>query len=142
MLEKAGASLPKRDSIDARIVDEVRGGYATYEGETYKRNARVSEPSKTTGIIDSPADVGGWPELKSLPAAPDSDGDGMLDEWEKEHGLSPNDASDGPQDRDKDGYTNVEEYLNGTNPTVFVDYTKPGNNIDTAGWHCRWSAAW
>ena len=142
VLEKAGASLPKRDSIDARIVDEVRGGYATYEGETYKRNARVSDPSKTTGIIDSPADVGGWPELKSLPAAPDSDGDGMLDEWEKEHGLSPNDASDGPQDRDKDGYTNVEEYLNGTNPTVFVDYTKPGNNIDTAGWHCRWSAAW
>ena len=33
-----------------------------------------------------------------------------------------------PQDKDKDGYTNVEEYLNGTDPTVFVDYTKPENN--------------
>lgn len=26
--------------------------------------------------------------------------------------LNPNDAADGPQDRDADGYTNVEEYLN------------------------------
>ena len=131
VLEKAGASLPKRDHIDARIVDEVRGGYATYEGETYKRYARVSDPSKKTGIIDTPADVGGWPELNSLPASPDGDGDGMPDEWEKKHGLNPNDASDGPLDKDKDGYTNIEEYLNGTEPAVFVDYTKPENNINT-----------
>ena len=130
VLEKAGASF-SRDSIDARIVDEVRGGYATYEGDTYKKNTRVSDPSKKTGIIDSPADVGGWPELKSLPAPTDTDGDGMPDEWEKKHGLNPNDASDGPQDKDKDGYTNIEEYLNGTEPTVFVDYTKPANNINT-----------
>ena len=131
VLEKAGATLPKRDRVDARIVDEVRGGYATYEGEAYKKKARVSDPSKKTGIIDSPADVGGWPELKSLPAPPDSDSDGMPDEWEKKYGLNPNDASDGPQDKDEDGYTNIEEYLNGTNPTVFVDYTKPENNINT-----------
>ncbi len=131
VLEKAGASLPNRDSIDARIVDEVRGGYATYEGETYKKNARVADPSKMTGIIDSPADVGGWPALPSLPAPPDSDDDGMPDEWEKKHGLNPNDTADGPQDKDKDGYTNVEEYLNGTDPTVFVAYTKAENNINT-----------
>ena len=133
VLEKAGASLPNRDSIDARIVDEVRGGYATYEGAAYKKNARVSDPSKKTGIIDTPADVGGWPELKSLPAPADSDGDGMPDEWETKYGLNPNDASDGSQDKDKDGYTNVEEYLNGTDPTVSVDYTKPENNINTLG---------
>ena len=100
VLEKAGAFLPKRDSVDARIVNEVRGGYATYEGDAYKKNARVSDPSKKTGIIDFPADVGGWPELKSLPAPPDSDSDGMPDEWEKKYGLNPNDASDGPQDKD------------------------------------------
>jgi len=130
VLEKAGSSL-SRDSIDARIVDEVRGGYATYEGKTYKKNACVSDASKKTGIIDSPADVGGWPELKSLPASPDSDGDGMPDEWEKKHGLNPNDASDGPKDKDQDGYTNIEEYLNGTAPTMFIDYTKAENNINT-----------
>ncbi len=31
----------------------------------------------------------------------------------------------------KDGYTSIEEYLNGTDPTVFIDYTKPENNINT-----------
>ena len=112
-------------------MDEVRGGYATYEGAAYKKDNRVSDPSKKTGIIDTPADVGGWPELKSLPAPADTDGDGMPDEWEKKHGLNPNDASDGPQDKDKDGYTNIEEYLNGTDPTVFIDYTKAENNINT-----------
>ena len=75
--------------------------------------------------------MGGWPELKSLPAPPDSDGDGMADEWESKFGLDPKNAGDNSQDNDKDGYTNFEEFLNGTDPTVFVDYTKPGNNINT-----------
>jgi hypothetical protein len=30
-----------------------------------------------------------------------------------------------------DGYTDVEEYLNGTDPTHFVDYTLPEKNINT-----------
>jgi len=52
--------------------------------------------------------------LASLPAfanAKDSDKDGMPDVWEKNHGLDPNDPSDGNADRDGDGYTNLEEYL-------------------------------
>ena len=36
VLEKAGASI-RRDSIDVRIMDEVRGGYATYEGTAHKK---------------------------------------------------------------------------------------------------------
>lgn len=122
VLDNVGATLPKRDSVDARIIEEVRGGYATYEGATYKKNNRVSDNSKKTGMIDSQTDVGGWPELKSLPAPLDTDGDGMPDEWELRFGLNPKDASDGPQDKDGDGYTNLEEYLNGTDPTEFVDY--------------------
>jgi hypothetical protein len=31
---------------------------------------------------------------------------------------------------DGDGYTNIEEYLNGTDPTQYVDYRKPMNNRD------------
>ena len=41
------------------------------------------------------------------------------------------DAGDASRDKDGDGYTNLEEYLNGIDPTVFVDYTKPENNINT-----------
>ena len=130
VLESVGASLPKRDAIDARIVDETRNGYATYEGDTYKNKQRVPDESRKCGIIDSQTDVGGWPELKSLPAPIDSDADGMPDEWEKRYGFDPQDASDTSKDTDNDGYTNIEEYLNGTDPTEFVDYTKSKNNVN------------
>jgi len=63
-------------------------------------------------LIDSQSEVGGWPELRSLPAPLDSDHDGMPDDWEKAHGLNPNDPSDRNGTRD-DGYTNLEKYLNG-----------------------------
>ncbi len=131
VLDNVGASLPKRDTVDVRIVDETRNGYATYEGVTYKNKNRVPDKSKKCGIIDSQTDVGGWPELKSLPAPLDSDGDGMPDEWEKRYGLDPRDASNASKDKDSDGYTNIEEYLNGIDPTEFVDYTKPENNVNT-----------
>ena len=32
------------------------------------------------------------------------------------------------RDNDGDGYTNIEEYLNGTDPSVSIDYTRPENN--------------
>ncbi len=110
VLEQVGCFLPQRDAVDARLIEEVRNGSATHG-----RN----------GIIDKPEDVGGWPELKSIPAPADSDGDGMPDEWESRHGFDPADASDNATDQDGDGYTNVEEYLNATDPTEFVDYTRP-----------------
>ena len=51
------------------------------------------------------------------------------------HGLNPNDSSDANEDADKDGYTNLEECLNGTDPRQYVDYRDPNNNVDalTAG---------
>ena len=131
VLRNAGATLPKRDAIDLRIVEETRRGETTYEGTGYKRDKEVADPSKPSGIIDSPDDVGGWPELASLPAPRDSDRDGLPDEWEEQFGLDPNAAADSSGDQDEDGYTAIEEYLNGTDPTEFVDYTLPENNINT-----------
>ena len=60
---------------------------------------------------------------KSAPAPADSDGDGMPDEWEVSSSSIRRTLPTAPQDKDEDGYTNLEEYLNGTDPTVFVDYT-------------------
>jgi pectate lyase len=111
VLENAGAIYPKRDKIDSRIVEEVKGGYATYEGAFYKRQQKVKDPEKKSGIIDSPIDVGGWPELKGIPAPVDSDHDGMPDAWEIAKKLDPNN----PEDRNKiapDGYTYLEKYIN------------------------------
>jgi hypothetical protein len=36
----------------------------------------------------------------------------MPDKWEAIVGLNPNDANDSRGDRDGDGYTNIEEYIN------------------------------
>ena len=37
----------------------------------------------------------------------------MPDVWENNNGLNPNSSADGNQDRNGDGYTNIEEYING-----------------------------
>ncbi len=97
VLDHVGCSLPKRDKVDADIIDDVIHGTAKYGDK---------------GIIDSPSDVGGWPELKSTKAPADSDHDGMPDKWEKKNGLNPNDASD-RNIVTEDGYTMLEKYLNG-----------------------------
>lgn len=92
VLSGAGCRVPARDSVDLRIVSDVRNG--------------------TGRIIDHPEDAGGYPEIRGGQAALDSDHDGMPDEWEASHRLNPNDASDGSIDADGDGYTSVEDYLN------------------------------
>ena len=71
------------------------------------------------------------PEYKTGPAPADSDHDGMPDDWETKRGLDPQDAKDGSLDKDGDGYTNVEEWLNATDPTEKIDYTKSENNVNT-----------
>ena len=71
----------------------------------------INHKQNETNNINSPGDVGGWPELKSEPAPPDSDHDGIPDEWEKANGLDPHDASD-RNNFAANGYTMLEEYLN------------------------------
>ena len=102
VLEKAGCSL-HRDAIDARIVTEVEGT-ATHGGYTY-----TGSKSGTKGIIDSPSDVGGWPELKFDDTIVDTDKDGIPDEWETKYGLNPN-YSDAHRQSLVSGYSNLEVY--------------------------------
>ena len=63
------------------------------------------------GIIDTQADAGGWPEYKSAEPPPDRDHDGIPDEWERKHGLNPDDSADGARDSG-DGYTYLEKSVN------------------------------
>ncbi len=46
----------------------------------------------------------------------DSDGDGMPDEWERKYDLNPQDPADAELDSDEDGFSNAQEYADGTNP--------------------------
>jgi hypothetical protein len=138
---QAGATRPRRDRVDERVIRMVRTGKVTAKAGSevedslshagYSKEA-VAELIRLIplGIITSPSQVGGYPEYQGEPYK-DSDGDGMPGDWEKKHGLNPNDPTDTAKDLDGDGYTNIEEFINGTDPTRFVDYPRLENNIDS-----------
>lgn len=46
----------------------------------------------------------------------DTDGDGLPDSWESANNLDTSNPTDAALDSDNDGYSNLEEYYNGTNP--------------------------
>ena len=101
VLAYGGASY-KRDSHDTDIADDVNNGTAKYTGSGNK-----------PGFINSQDDAGGWPVLNSETAPADSDGDGMPDAWETEHGLNPNANDANLYNLDsKRYYTNLEVYCN------------------------------
>ncbi len=136
VLANAGATWPKRDAVDIRVTNTVRTGTInplkdvnTDQVPVFKYR-RAAVDSYKIGVITDISQVGGYPEYKGKPRK-DSDGDGMPDSWERTFGLDPNDPSDATKDCNGDGYTNIEKYINGINPTVKVDWTDPANNHDT-----------
>ena len=135
VLEQGGASLPKRDAVDARMIKQIKTGKIFYAKDAREHQPkyvkrRLPADSYKQGIITDPQQVGGLPEYKGKPYQ-DSDKDGMPDKWEVKYGLNPNDASDASSDLSGDGYTNIEKYINGIDPTVKVDWTNLENNYDT-----------
>jgi pectate lyase len=92
VLDRAGATAPGRDAVDLRVIEQVRSGRGR--------------------VINSQDDVGGWPTYASGTPPADEDRDGMPDAWERGRGLDPANPSDARGDRDADGYTNLEEFLN------------------------------
>ncbi|GLB49617.1 polysaccharide lyase [Neptunitalea sp. Y10] len=136
VLENVGANVPKRDEVDERIIKQVKTGKIdtkdgmemTIGGEFIHRRLPVDAYKK--GIIVSPEQVGGYPDYKGKPYK-DSDNDGIPDRWEKKYGLNPYDSSDANKDLNGDGYTNIEKYFNGIDPTDRIDWTNMTNNVDT-----------
>ncbi len=116
VLTNAGANLPKRDAVDTRVIAQVKTGKIAYKEDVQLptsqfKHRRLPIDSYKNGIITDINQVGGYPVYQGTPYK-DSDNDGMPDTWETTHGLNPKDATDASKDRDKDGYTNIEEFLN------------------------------
>ena len=92
-LKYSGCSL-ERDLVDERFIQTIL--------------------NNTGKIIASQRELGGWDFYEEIqrPADWDTDNDGMPDNWEKENKLDPSNPDDRNGDADKDGFTNLEEYLN------------------------------
>ncbi|MFH6957169.1 polysaccharide lyase family 1 protein [Flavobacterium aquidurense] len=118
VLSDVGANQPFFDKHDKRIVEETLKGTYTYKGSK----------SGLGGMIDNEADAGGWPNFatESRPADWDTDHDGLPNWWEKAFGLNENskagDFSDANSDTDKDGFTQLDNYLDWlATPHYFVN---------------------
>ncbi|MDO7845057.1 pectate lyase [Hymenobacter sp. M29] len=105
VLQGVGAIRPVRDTLDQRIIREVRTGTGTVI------DVQGHYPHGTPYSVSQRA----WPVLKTAPAPADADHDGMPDAWEKAHGLNPQNATDRALAA-ANGYTNLENYLNSLVP--------------------------
>lgn len=141
---KAGASLPRYDEVDRRLLDEAAGTV----------DPRFKGSTNALGIIDSPNDVTlsysdtyvvNGVSYSNMPRMfvegqdkymRDSDGDGMPDEYEDQAGLDKNNAEDGNAVA-ANGYTNLENYMNGvadgtidkTQYETSATYIEPGPEV-------------
>jgi hypothetical protein len=95
VLQYSGASF-RRDKQDTVIIEQVKTGVVA---------------GKNGGIIDTPAEAGGWPELCKGVSLADSDKDGIPDSWELVNKLNPKDPRDGQLYGKNSKYTNLEIYL-------------------------------
>jgi hypothetical protein len=136
VLQHAGATYPRRDSVDERFARDARsgtafrgtgggkegGGFGAYHdyifadpATTLKRHTEGPKaPHKNLGMkLEDIDPVPGGKEyfasFKGGPAPQDSDADGIPDAWETAHGLDamkPDSAKLMPS-----GYSAIEEYL-------------------------------
>lgn len=122
VLNDVGAFPWNRDEVDARLIDDLRNG--------------------TGAIINSQSEVGGYPVLPvaTEPLPGDTDRDGIPDITEFVMGMNPSDSTDGNGDRDGDGYTNLEEYLN--NRATRLSYLYPPAELNALAVENRIELRW
>jgi pectate lyase len=104
-LDQEGNWVSNRDAVDERLVREYRTG--------------------TGKLVYDVNDVGGFPAIAAGTPYADADRDGMPDVWEKARGLNP-DINDSAGDRDGDGFTNIEEFINAPMPGERREIRKAG----------------
>ena len=114
LLPTVGASLPYRDYADYFVINEVRS--------LGKQGALIS--SESTLPFGAPSSWTLWPGTKRT----DTDNDGIPDDWETAHGLNPSLASDA-MTISGNGYTNIENYINGIDATWSQDHLRTPLNF-------------
>jgi hypothetical protein len=140
VLDNAGATLPKRDAVDERVVNMVRTGKASAKpGPNIQDELNHAGYSKDAiaelirliplGIITNPSQVGGYPDYQGEPAK-DLGADGIPLVWKRKYKLDVDDATLAQKDLQGDGYTVIEKYLYGLDPTKKIDWANPQSNVN------------
>ena len=96
-------------------------------------NSDPNEGVEWRTLLSYRADTNTFAAPFNRPANWDTDGDGMPDYWEIEHGLDPN-VPNNNGDFDNDGYTDLEEYLN-----EIAAWPAPGDTIFTGATNSRYA---
>jgi len=95
----------------------IRQGKDASGNRTFRAERYLTNTNYFTGLDLTPS---GPIELYS--AETDFDGDGIEDVWEINYHLNPALATDGPEDPDGDGASNLAEYTADTDPTNSLSY--------------------
>ncbi|NQZ97573.1 MAG: LamG domain-containing protein, partial [Myxococcales bacterium] len=126
------------DPADAAL-DADADGISNLDEYTADSHPRDSDGDGVGDAQDLfPLDPGEWADADGDGSGDnadlDDDSDGMPDLWEILYGLHPRDASDAAGDNDADRVSNLDEYLQGSDPREHNGYTEVGIwSFDEAG---------
>jgi hypothetical protein len=135
VLAGAGATLPRRDSVDERAARETKIGVikrvavAEVAQKPMKGLTKNDLGAAGDGIITEVAQVGGYPEYKGEPFK-DVGADGIPLWWKNKFKLDAKDAALAPKDLQGDGYTVIEKFLYGLDPTKKIDWKNPASQLN------------
>ena len=134
VLANAGATLPRRDAVDARVTLAVKTGRVWSEGKQFlppqmKGLAKNNYGLAGNGIITDISQVGGYPEYMGEPRK-DLGADGIPLSWKQQYGLDVHDPALSQKDLQGDGYTVIEKYLAGLDPTRKIDWSDPRSSVN------------
>ena len=102
IINTAGAYLPVRDSVDARLVTELK---------SYGKTGQLIS-DETVSPMNGPGTVAGGTKPT------DTDGDGIPDAAESALGTNPK-VNDSTADKNGNGYINVEDWANSLVPSAY-----------------------
>lgn len=95
-----------RNDLSVNLLEEVLRYSATDVGDSGK------DSSSGYGIINALASMYNWYNFDSI----DFDNDGMTSGYEVKYDLNPFDSTDADEDPDDDGLSNLEEFIEGSDP--------------------------
>jgi len=116
IIENVGANYPRRDQVDALLIDEV--------------SSRGSKGLYVYTEKDLPLSNGGLGDVYGAAVPLDTDKDGMPDAWEDANGLDKNNKADAVAfSAIQPEYLNIEVYVNTLVDTPPPAFVKPPSNV-------------